>query len=876
MAVAEDPAEVIRPTVDHQSAGDRFPWAAVRRVAAVAALLTLIASAAALRLWNLGVLGFNSDEAVYAGQAASLADNPVYRDDFPVFRAHPMLVQSLLLSPFFRSGEHDVVGRVVMAVVGLGTVGLVYLLGRALYSSNKVGLLAAAITALMPYHVVVSRQVLLDGPMVLLSTLTLVCVARYGVTHRTWWLVAAGGSMGLTMLAKESAVVLVGGVYAFMALTPHIRGQLKAVVLAAPLVPVMFLVHPVSMHLAEHSGTGKSYLVWQLLRRPNHGLGFYAETVPWALGPLVVLAAVAAVVLKRRDRSWREVLLVCWIAAPVVAFTVWPVKGFQYLLPIVPAVAVLAARGLLTTTAPPWLRERWAFRGSEFIRTAAVVAVLVSLFVGSFARVTATSSSTFLAGSGGVPGGREAGRWMAEHTPVRRERADPRPVDGQHHPVLRSPQDLRTVREPQPAAPQPGVRAGQEPGLELRDKELQYIVWDSFSAGRSPHFSSKLRELIRRYHGRVAHTEYVHRRSPTGEPRRSRSSWSTRCAHDRGTAGSTPGGRAAGCADAGDRPAARGADGPVGPPPATPIEHFVFLMQENHTFDNYFGTRTGVDGIPAGVCMPRAPGVTKAASSRTGSAAPASRTSATARRTTGAGPRRGDGRLRVAPARKTARTAARRWATTTTATCPTTGTSRTSTCCSTGSSPRRGRQRPQPHVRRGRRTRRDRQERADPGRGLGDLPDDLRPARGEGRHLEVLRPELRPDHHLAYPGRREGRRPGRPGHLGPAAGLPPVRRRPELSSHIVDMEEFYEDAATGNLPAVSYMAPSGNSEHPPGSIRAGEPFVRGADRPADALAALGLVGLPVDATTTGAAGTTTSCRPRSTASATASGCRRCS
>src|SRR5919112_424502 len=39
----------------------------------------------------------------------------------------------------------------------------------------------------------------------------------------------------------------------------------------------------------------------------------------------------------------------------------------------------------------------------------------------------------------------------------------------------------------------------------------------------------------------------------------------------------------------------------------TPIGHFVTLMQENHTFDNYFGTFPGVDGIPADTCMPRNP-----------------------------------------------------------------------------------------------------------------------------------------------------------------------------------------------------------------------------------------------------------------------------
>ena len=39
----------------------------------------------------------------------------------------------------------------------------------------------------------------------------------------------------------------------------------------------------------------------------------------------------------------------------------------------------------------------------------------------------------------------------------------------------------------------------------------------------------------------------------------------------------------------------------------TPIEHVVVLMQENHSFDNYFGTYPGVDGIPDGVCMPLDP-----------------------------------------------------------------------------------------------------------------------------------------------------------------------------------------------------------------------------------------------------------------------------
>ena len=37
---------------------------------------------------------------------------------------------------------------------------------------------------------------------------------------------------------------------------------------------------------------------------------------------------------------------------------------------------------------------------------------------------------------------------------------------------------------------------------------------------------------------------------------------------------------------------------------ATPVQHVVILMQQNHTFDNYFGTYPGADGFPEGLCVP--------------------------------------------------------------------------------------------------------------------------------------------------------------------------------------------------------------------------------------------------------------------------------
>lgn len=47
----------------------------------------------------------------------------------------------------------------------------------------------------------------------------------------------------------------------------------------------------------------------------------------------------------------------------------------------------------------------------------------------------------------------------------------------------------------------------------------------------------------------------------------------------------------------------------LGPsPPAIPINHFIYVIQENRTFDNYFGTFPGANGIPPGTKLPYRPG----------------------------------------------------------------------------------------------------------------------------------------------------------------------------------------------------------------------------------------------------------------------------
>src|SRR5581483_10903102 len=110
---------------------------------------------------------------------------------------------------------------VVSAAIGMFTILIVYRTGRVLYG-EAAAVFAASIVALMPYHVIVTRQVLLDGPLTFCTTLTLYLVAKFAASGRPAFLAAAGTGLGLTFMTKETGFVMFAAVYAFLALTPQI------------------------------------------------------------------------------------------------------------------------------------------------------------------------------------------------------------------------------------------------------------------------------------------------------------------------------------------------------------------------------------------------------------------------------------------------------------------------------------------------------------------------------------------------------------------------------------------------------------------------------------------------------------------------------
>jgi phospholipase C len=254
--------------------------------------------------------------------------------------------------------------------------------------------------------------------------------------------------------------------------------------------------------------------------------------------------------------------------------------------------------------------------------------------------------------------------------------------------------------------------------------------------------------------------------------------------------------------------------------PSTPIEHFVVLMQENHSFDNYFGTYPGADGIPEQTCMPVRPRGREhcVRPFRLGDrAAPDLSSDERAHRLQYAGGRM-DGFVGAATLDRQRversvmayyddRDLPYYWAVAKEHVLF----DRFFAASPGGSVPnhmywvagRPGEPLPQG--------------------GYGDLPTIFDRLDERGVSWKFYVEDYDPRLNVQARGRADT---SAQAVRVPLLNYPRFVRDRESFNRIVDLEEYYEDLENGHLPQVAYIAPSGSSEHPPGRVQSGESLVR--------------------------------------------------
>ncbi|MGH7691814.1 MAG: ArnT family glycosyltransferase [Candidatus Dormibacteria bacterium] len=474
-----------------------------------------------MRLYGLNQFGLNSDEAVYAGQAAGLAGFTQFAHLFGIFRAHPLLVQLVISVVFRAAGVHGLLARDVCVVFGVGLV-LATGLAAGVISGRWAALIAMLFVALSPYAVAISRQVLLDGPEACFVGIYLVFLILYLQRMRAIWLWSAALAAGLAFLSKETAILLAPAFLISLMLTPKVPLRRRDLLIAGLIYLVAVVIYPLAELGAGRGGTGTDYIIWQLLRPPNHTLLFYFEVLGAIGWPLVAFAVVGAWVAIGR-RTATDVALLTLTGVLLAFFELWPTKGYEYLMPLVPPLVLLAISGVTYCGSlasrhlgHPARLARWVTAPRA---TAALVVVVVGLLVGTAGPTLAADSApgaviigtdsgqvtparvSALAGSGGLLAGRPTAEWA-------RKRTLPDSVFLTIGPSFANILEFYSLRRalalsvsPNPLHRNPAYAPVVNADQLIRSGAVQYLVYDAYSAARTSHFANRLLQLAHRFDG---------------------------------------------------------------------------------------------------------------------------------------------------------------------------------------------------------------------------------------------------------------------------------------------------------------------------------------------------------------------------------------
>ncbi len=306
--------------------------------------------------------------------------NPFNHDiSFFVYGTLPLFLVESLARALGRTGydEAYLIGRALSALFDLGTVVLVYLLGRRLLGPWP-GVLAAALMALAVHSIQIAHFFAVDTFATFFGTLALWLLVRYAASRDARSLGLAGIAAGLAMASKLSTgllLALFAGWWAIHAVREGVLGDAWArrgawlahlgafgafAALAFRLFqPYAFaeaspwdwrLAPAFTSALAQQQAIQSGTLDWPPgIQWAGTAAWFYPleQIVHWGAGPAFGLAALAAtglaVVVWWRTRSHVLALSLAWGGLNVLVFGALVLKTMRYFHPVYPVLALLTA-----------------------------------------------------------------------------------------------------------------------------------------------------------------------------------------------------------------------------------------------------------------------------------------------------------------------------------------------------------------------------------------------------------------------------------------------------------------------------------------------------------------------------------------------------
>ena len=323
--------------------------------------------------------------------ALSAERSPLNPRWFPLGSAliYALVLLRTLLEPFADWGVMELrfVGRTLAALADVGSVGLLYLIGRRMFG-QWTGILAAAFTTFAVIHIQHAHFYRPEPFTVLASLAALWGMLRFLDTRRYRDAALLGALVGLAMAPKVSVAPIVAPlILTFLWVARDHAGRQwtelrpsdiarvipMAAVAGGAALAVFFLTTPYAFldfvhfvaDIREQTGmageAGRFPFTWQYADTPAF-LYQIRQTVVWGLGFPLGIAAWLAVAVTAWF-AWRggiaqrsDLLLLAWVVPAFVFLELFEVKFLRYVFPLLPFCILMAARMLVAFVA--WARRR--------------------------------------------------------------------------------------------------------------------------------------------------------------------------------------------------------------------------------------------------------------------------------------------------------------------------------------------------------------------------------------------------------------------------------------------------------------------------------------------------------------------------------------
>ncbi len=324
------------------------------------------------------------------GTALDADRSPLNPHWFPLgsLLIYVMVVIRLVVEPFTDMSSllsMAYAGRTLTALADVGSVFMVYLLGKRIYNA-RAGLLAAALVALAVVHIQMAHFYRPEPFMVLFLLGSFWSMLQVMERRRLRdWLVL-GLFIGLTLSMKVSVLPLVlplvlmlafrlfttrQGAWTAPAPVDALRLLVQVILGVATAVAVFFITMPYAFldlfefvdqiryqvdNVARTAGLvpftvqyiGTEPFLYELRQTSLWGFGLPLGVVAWG-GLLFTIGFVAFMVLRKNVAPRGEILLLAWVLPNLVLLSAFEVKFLRYIFPVLPFL-VLMGSGMLVWT----------------------------------------------------------------------------------------------------------------------------------------------------------------------------------------------------------------------------------------------------------------------------------------------------------------------------------------------------------------------------------------------------------------------------------------------------------------------------------------------------------------------------------------------